>query len=84
MLSEETKNLKELLAEKFEIEKKRIRAKELEFIVSDHDFWKNNKSDAEARIKEYGLLKAEVEGYDAVLSPTMIFGKIIKQTRKQE
>jgi len=68
MLNEETQNLKKLLAEKFAIEKKRIRVKELEFIVADHDFWKNNKADAESKIKEYGLLKMEVEEYDAISS----------------
>ena len=68
MLNEEIQNLKKIIAEKFTIEKKRIRMKELEFIVADHDFWKNNKVDAETRIKEYGLLKAEVEEYDAISS----------------
>ncbi len=86
MLNEETQNLKKLLAEKFAIEKKRIRVKELEFIVADHDFWKNNKADAESKIKEYGLLKMEVEEYDAISSPEQArkFGERFMTKNKYE
>jgi len=75
-MNEETEKLKKLLAEKFGIEAKRTRLKELEFIVSDPDIWKKDKSNADpshaeagAKIKEYGLLKSEIEDYDAISSP---------------
>jgi peptide chain release factor 2 len=67
-MAEEISRLKDILSEKFGIDKKRIRLKELEFIVSDHDFWKGDRAQAEEKMKEYGLLKSEVEDYDAITS----------------
>jgi len=69
MPDEEIKNLKDLLADKFAIEEKRTKLKELEFAVSDPDIWKGDKGLAEAKMKEYGLLKAEIEDFDAIGSP---------------
>jgi len=69
MLNEETQNLKNILAEKFAIKEKRIRLKELEFMVSDPGFWKDNKEQAERAIKEYGILQSQLEEYDAIESP---------------
>lgn len=68
MLNEEIQNLKNILAEKFTIKDKRIRLKELEFIVSDYGFWKDNNEHGEEMMKEYGLLKAQIEEYDAITS----------------
>ncbi len=68
MLDKETQNLKDILEEKFRIKEKRIRLKELEFIVSDYEFWKENKDNAEEMMKEYGLLKLQIEECDAIAS----------------
>ncbi|MFA4999398.1 MAG: peptide chain release factor-like protein [Parcubacteria group bacterium] len=64
-----TDNLKKIIAEKFGIEGKRIRLKELEFVVSDPDIWKSDKTEAGAKTKEYGLLKSELEEFDAIKTP---------------
>lgn len=57
--TEEYKEIKEeqkRLFERFEIEKKQIRVKELTFEMSDADFW-NNRAEADLRIKELGELQ---------------------------
>jgi peptide chain release factor 2 len=68
-MDKETEKLKIILAEKFSIEEKRKRLKELEFAVSDPDIWKGDKTAAEAKMKEYGLLKSELEDFDAIQRP---------------
>ncbi len=57
--SEEYKEIKEehkRLSERFEIEKKQIRVKELTFEMSDSDFW-SNREEADRKIKELGELQ---------------------------
>lgn len=68
-MTEEVNQLKNIISEKFLLEKKRTRLKELEFAVSDPDIWKEDKNSAEAKMKEYGLLKSEIEEFDAISSP---------------
>lgn len=57
--AEEYKEIKEeynRLFERFEIEKKQIRVKELTFEMSDSDFW-SNREEADKKIKELGELQ---------------------------
>ncbi|MFA5052445.1 MAG: peptide chain release factor-like protein [Parcubacteria group bacterium] len=68
-MDKETENLKKIISDKFGIEKKRIRLKELEFVVSDPDIWKENKTEAGEKTKEYGLLKSEIDEFDAIKTP---------------
>jgi peptide chain release factor 2 len=66
MENEEVEQLKEILNNKFSIEEKKTRLKELEFAVSDPDIWKGDRAEAEAKMKEYGLLKSEIEDFDGI------------------
>ncbi|MDD5098854.1 MAG: peptide chain release factor-like protein [Candidatus Colwellbacteria bacterium] len=65
-MTEEIQNLKSILADKFQIEEKRIRLKELEFEVSDPDLWKKDRFVAEEKTKEYGLIRSLIEQFDAI------------------
>lgn len=66
MPEKEIKQLKNLLEKKFSVEEKRQRLKELEFAVADPDIWKGDRTEAEAKMKEYGLTKSQVEAFDAI------------------
>lgn len=68
-MTEETDRLKKIISEKFAIEEKRIKLKELTFAVSDPDIWKGEKGLAEAKMKEYGTLKSEIDDFDAIACP---------------
>jgi len=68
-MTEETDRLKKIISEKFAIEEKRIKLKELTFAVSDPDIWKGDKGLAEAKMKEYGTLKSEIDDFDAIARP---------------
>ena len=70
-------NLEELtkkLGEKLEIDKKRIRLKELEFEVTDPDLWKNSKNLAEEKNKEAGMLRDMIQRFDSIDSVDKIRG----------
>ena len=58
--------LKQKLAEKADIEAKRIKLKELEFEISDPDIWRNDRQSAEEKNKEYGKLADLVSRFDAI------------------
>lgn len=64
-------NLEELIRDlraKLEIEKNRIKLKELEFEISDPDLWKSNKFSAEAKNKEAGIMRDMIEKFDSIKS----------------
>lgn len=93
---EELKKEIRRLAGDFAVDEKRRRLKELEFEISDPDFWKN-KEVADAKIKEMGelndLLKkfdeiekmfAEVEKSSTLSQKTFLLQKIQKEIRELE
>jgi len=66
MPEEDIQKLKDILSEKFKIEEKRTRLKELEFEVSDPDLWKGDRAAAEEKTKEYGILRSMIDQFDAI------------------
>lgn len=72
MSGEDIDKLKAILSEKFAIEEKRIRLKELELEVSDPDLWKGDRVAAEEKTKEYGTLRSMIEQFDAISSEEQI------------
>lgn len=54
------------LGEKLEIDKRKIKLKELEFEIADPDLWKSNKALAEEKNKEAGLLRDVISKFDAI------------------
>src|SRR5512145_2398286 len=65
-MQEDIQKLKDILAEKFKIEEKRTKLKELEFEVSDPDLWKKDRLAAEEKTKEYGTTRSLIEQFDAI------------------
>jgi peptide chain release factor 2 len=65
-IAEEYKEIKaeyQRLFERFEIETKQIRVKELTFEMSDSDFW-NNREEADKKIKELGELQEFLDKFN--------------------
>jgi len=73
MMNEEIQKLKDTLGEKFSIEEKRIRLKELEFEVSDPDLWKKDRVAAEEKTREYGLTRDMIEEFDSIITAENIY-----------
>jgi len=72
-MDEEIQKLKDTLGEKFSIEEKRIRLKELEFEVSDPDLWKKDRVAAEEKTREYGLTRDMIEEFDSITTADDIY-----------
>lgn len=60
--------LKEELGGKLEVDKRRVHLKELEYVISDPDIWKDNRELAEEKNKEAGILRDMIERYDSIES----------------
>jgi len=70
-MNEENQNLGEIvrkLGEQFQIEKKRIKLKELDAEIGDPDLWKNSRELAEEKAREAGILKDLIEKFDKISS----------------
>lgn len=72
-MDEEIQKLKDTLGEKFSIEEKRTRLKELEFEVSDPDLWKKDRLAAEEKTREYGLTRDMIEEFDSIITAENIY-----------
>jgi peptide chain release factor 2 len=72
-MDEEIQKLKDTLGEKFSIEEKRTRLKELEFEVSDPDLWKKDRVAAEEKTREYGLTRDMIEEFDSISTAEDIY-----------
>ncbi len=62
---DEIKNRAEILLEKLDIDKKKLRFKEIEALSTDPDFWKNNQRATEL-MKEMGMLQKEIDISDKI------------------
>jgi len=66
------------LGERLKIEEKRKRLKALDFEIADPDLWRQNKSLAEEKTKEAGMLREIIEEFEAIKTEKDIEGLEIK------
>lgn len=57
-----------LYASGFDVDRKKIELKELEFAISDPDLWRQNRAEAEEKSKRTGMLRELLDEFEAIKS----------------